>query len=47
MAKYTALQLVQHMLSAIDSDEVEAIDDTTEARQAYDHVQLAYQKSGH
>ena len=44
MAKYTALQLVQHMLSAIDSDEVEAIDDTTEARQAYDHVQLAYEE---
>lgn len=44
MAKATALELVQHMLSAIDSDEVAAIDDTTEARQAYDHVKLAYEE---
>ena len=44
MAKYTALELVQHMLSAIDSDEVSSIDDTTEARQAYDHVKLAYEE---
>ena len=42
MAKKTCLQLVQEMLSAIGSDEVEAIDDTTEARQAYDQLQIAY-----
>ena len=42
MSKKTCLELVQEMLSAIGSDEVEAIDDTTEARQAYDHVKIAY-----
>ncbi len=42
MAKYTALELVSEMLSAIGSDEVEAIDDTTEARQAYDQLKIAY-----
>ena len=42
MAKYTAFELVSEMLSAIGSDEVEAIDDTTEARQAYDQLKIAY-----
>lgn len=44
MAKSTALEMVQEMLSAISSDEVAAIDDTTEARQAYDHLKIAFEE---
>jgi hypothetical protein len=42
MAKKTCFELVAEMLSAIGSDEVEAIDDTTEARQAYDQLKIAF-----
>ena len=42
MAKYTAFELVSEMLSAIGSDEVTLIDETTEARQAYDQLKIAY-----
>lgn len=42
MSTNTAFEMVSEMLSAVGSDEVSAIDDTTEARQAYDQLKIAY-----
>lgn len=40
--KYTNLELVQKILSSMDSDEINSISDTSEARQVLDIVQTVY-----
>lgn len=40
--KYTNLDIVQHVLSRLDSDEVDSVDDTTEARQVLELVRSKY-----
>jgi len=40
--KYTLLQLTQKVLSSIDGDQVNSIDDTTEARQVVDIIERQY-----
>jgi len=40
--KYTLLELTQNLLSAMDSDEVNSIADTTEARQVAEVIRTAY-----
>lgn len=42
MAKYTLLQMTQFILSAMDSDEIDSIGDTTEAQQVVDIIQTTY-----
>lgn len=42
MIKYTNLQLVQKVLSAMDGDEVNSCSDTTESLQVLDHAETVY-----
>lgn len=42
MAKYTLLEMVQSILSSMDSDEVNAIDDTVESVQVVGHIKDTY-----
>lgn len=42
MAKYTLLQMVQSILSSMDSDEVNSISDTTESLQVADIIRVTY-----
>src|SRR5690606_26701089 len=40
--RYTLLKMTQLILSAMDSDEINSIDDTTEAQQVVDQIETTY-----